>query len=530
MTSRVLAALLALALLVGSPAAPGSFVSVAHARQGDEAASTLNEQFGRYLVAPFKTVLFWDVVFWDNGREGETELPIIVLWLISGALFFTLRMRFINLRAFSHALVVTAGRYDDPSEPGEVSHFRALASALSATVGLGNIAGVAIAVGTGGPGATFWMILAGFLGMSSKFVECTLGQMFREVDSNGRVLGGPMRYLSAGLSELGMPRTGTFLAILFSLLCIGASFAGGNIFQSNQSYQMTAEVIPFFRDNPTLYGLLMVLLVGIVIVGGIRRIGAVAGYIVPVMCGVYVVAGVWILLSNVQAIPGAFGRIFSEAFTPQAGYGGFLGVLVTGVRRAAFSNEAGIGSAAIAHSAAATSEPVREGIVALLEPFIDTVVICTMTALVVIVTGTYTGGYGEGVNMTSAAFASVLPWFPNVLSLAVFFFAFSTMISWSYYGERCWTHVFGARTSIVYKLLFLVFTFIGPLITLGHVVDFGDVMVFGMAFPNMLGAVLLAPKVRDALDDYWTRLKTGAMTPASARNLAAGEDPRAEAR
>ncbi|UCF45726.1 MAG: alanine:cation symporter family protein [Myxococcales bacterium] len=478
---------------------------------------SLDQGFGANVVGPIAQVLFFDLVFWDNGTDHDLKLPFIVFWLIAGATFFTLRFGFINIRAFRHAWVVTTGHYDDPDDPGEVTHFQALSSALSATVGLGNIAGVAVAVAMGGPGAVFWMIVAGFLGMSSKFTECTLGQMYREVGKDGHILGGPMRYLDRGLGQLGLPRLGRFLAILFALMCIGGSFGGGNMFQANQSYAQVANVLPFFSGGwgALAYGFILAFLVGIVIIGGIRRIGQVAGFIVPVMCGIYLVAGLFIIITSFDQIGAAFGKIVGEAFTPQAGFGGLLGVLVTGFRRAAFSNEAGVGSASIAHSAAATDEPVREGIVALLEPFIDTILVCTMTGLVVVITGAYESGGEEGVLMTSKAFATVLPWFPKVLSLAVFLFAFSTMISWSYYGERCWTFLFGAQFSIVYKVLFLAFVVFGSVLKLGNVIDFSDLMILGMSFPNILGAVLLSGKVSDALKSYWSRYKSGQMQPTS---------------
>ena len=478
---------------------------------------SLDQGFGANVVGPIASVLFFDLAFWDNGTDHDVKLPFIVVWLIAGATFFTLRFGFINIRAFKHAWAVTSGHYDDPDDPGEVTHFQALSSALSATVGLGNIAGVAVAVGVGGPGAVFWMIVAGFLGMSSKFAECTLGQMYREVGKDGHILGGPMRYLESGLRELGWARFGKALAILFAVMCIGGSFGGGNMFQANQSYAQVADVLPFFAGGwgSLAYGMVLAFCVGIVIIGGIRRIGQVAGFIVPVMCGVYLVAGFFIVLTHADQVIPAFGKIVGEAFTPKAGLGGVAGVLITGFRRAAFSNEAGVGSASIAHSAAATDEPVREGIVALLEPFIDTIIVCTMTGLVVVITGAYESGAEEGVLMTSKAFATVLPWFPKVLSLAVFLFAFSTMISWSYYGERCWTFLFGAEYSILYKVLFLAFVVLGSVLKLGNVIDFSDLMILGMSFPNILGAVLLSRKVRDALADYWGRFKAGEMQPRS---------------
>jgi AGCS family alanine or glycine:cation symporter len=483
----------------------------------------IDAKFGDWVVAPLATVLFFDLIFWDHP-EGGQNLPFIVLWLVLGAVFFTLRMGFINLRGLKHAVEITAGKYDGEHDEGEVSHFQALASALSATVGLGNIAGVAIAVSLGGPGAVFWMMVAGFLGMSSKFTECTLGQMYREVDEKGRVLGGPMRYLALGVEKVGFRRLGKVLSVLFAVMCIGGSFGGGNMFQANQAFAQTARVIPFFADKAWLFGIIVAVLVGLVIIGGIKRIGQVAGAVVPLMCAVYVIAGIAILVANASAVPEALTKIVVEAFTPRAGMGGLLGVLVTGFKRAAFSNEAGIGSASIAHSAAATNEPVREGLVALLEPFIDTIIICTMTGLVVVVTGQYleapAGGDDtmRGVLMTSAAFESVFSWFPWVLALAVFLFAFSTMISWSYYGERCWVFLFGKGTSMVYRVIFLVFVVLGSILNLGNVVGFSDLMILGMAFPNILGLLLLNKQVANALDDYWERYKSGKMAPAPRRS------------
>ena len=466
---------------------------------------------------------------------GGDSVPLVVLWLVLGSLFFTVRMGFINLRGFGHAINVTRGKYTDPNAhgDGEVTHFQALASALSATVGLGNIAGVAIAVATGGPGAIFWMVLAGFLGMSAKFTECTLGQKYREVRPNGQVMGGAMYYLSKGLAEMRMPKLGKGLAAMFAILCIGGSLGGGNTFQVNQSLNALSETIPFFDGglneagvreiaNGWVYGLTMSVLVGIVIIGGIKRIASTAEKIVPTMCGVYVAACLYILFTHGSEIGGAFALIFDNAMHPSAAFGGFIGVLVTGFKRAAFSNEAGVGSAAIAHSAAKTAYPVREGIVALLEPFIDTIVVCTMTGLVIVITGAYDPGTlvaGEavfapyldnanGAGLTSQAFGSVISWFPYVLSAAVALFAFSTMISWSYYGERCWAYFFGDNASLSYKVLFLTFTFLGSVITSQNVLDFGDLMILGMAFPNILGVVLLSGKVRNDLTSYWSDLKS----------------------
>jgi len=453
----------------------------------------------------------------------QKGFPLIVAWLLGGALFFTLRMRFVNLRLFKHAINLVRGKYDSKNQKGEVTHFQALTTALSATVGLGNIAGVAIAIGTGGPGATFWIILVGFLGMSSKFTECVLGQKYRKIRKDGKIMGGAMHYLSDGLKDLNLKHLGGLLAGLFCVLCIGGSFGGGNAFQVVQSLDLIKSVFPALKSYPWAYGLIMTILVGLVILGGIKGIASVASRIVPAMCAIYLLACLVILGLHFDAIPAAIALIFKSAFSFEAGFGGFLGILVIGVKRAVFSNEAGIGSAAIAHSAAKVSHPTEEGVVALLEPFIDTIVVCTMTALVIIITGvyeplTFTSDSGEqsmiqgyidgnkGGALTSAAMASVIPWFPYVLSIAVFLFAFSTMISWSYYGERCWVWLFGDRSSIIYKLLFLISCFLGSIITATNVLDFSDLMILGMAFPNILGMLLLSRVVRNELRDYEQKL------------------------
>jgi AGCS family alanine or glycine:cation symporter len=458
------------------------------------------------------------------GEDGKVtlwiarklSLPLIVLWLVFGAVFFTVRMRFVNFRLFGHAIKVVKGTYDDPADEGEVSHFQALSSALSATVGLGNIAGVAIAVSIGGPGATFWMVVAGLLGMASKFSECTLGQKYRTVSPDGEVMGGAMHYLSKGLAEKNMPVLGKVLAVMFALLCIGGSFGGGNTFQVKQSLAAVEQSLPWLADYRWIYGLLMTGAVGVVILGGIKRIAQTAEKIVPTMCGLYVAACFFVIVMNFGEVGSAIGLIFSGAFAPDALYGGAIGVLVVGFQRAAFSNEAGIGSAAIAHAAAKTKYPVREGVVALLEPFIDTVVVCTMTALVIVITGAYDNPeYGtviasrEGAALTSLAMGESISWFPTVLSVAVVLFAYSTMISWSYYGERCWTWLFGAGATLYYRLLFLVFVFLGSIITATNVLDFSDLMILGMAVPNILGVIILSGDVRSDLDVYEEKLEAG---------------------
>jgi AGCS family alanine or glycine:cation symporter len=474
----------------------------------DGLVSQLEQIFAGGVVAPVEKVIFFDLAFWDP----DLQLPLVVVWLILGATFFTLRFRFINLRGFRHALDCVRGRYTRPAETGEISHFQALSAALSATVGLGNIAGVAFAVGVGGPGAVFWMVLAGFLGMSSKFAECTLAQRYKVVREDGHVSGGPMHYLKDGLADLGLGRLGAFLAPLFALMCIGGSFGGGNMYQSNQAYAQLASVAPFLDDTlgAIAFGLMLAILVGLVIIGGIKRIGEVASAIVPFMCGLYLVCGFWILLLHADAIGPGLVTIVTSAFSWKASAGGAVGVLIQGFRRAAFSNEAGCGSAAIAHAAARTDEPVREGMVALLEPFVDTLVVCTMTGLVLVVTGVYGDpDAGTGIRMTSAAFATVFSWFPTVLSLIAVLFAFSTMISWSYYGEQCWVRLFGLRSILTYQALFLLFTWGGAVFQATAVVNFGDAMILGMAFPNLLGVVLLSSRVKSDLDRYWRKLTAG---------------------
>jgi len=447
------------------------------------------------------------------------QFPFVLVWLIAGATIFTFYFRFINLRAFRHGFQLVRGDYSDPTAAGEVTHFQALATALSGTVGLGNIAGVAVAVSLGGPGATFWMILAGFLGMSSKFVECTLGVKYRNEYTDGSVSGGPMYYLSRGLAERSdkLKWLGKVLAVLFAIFCIGGSFGGGNMFQANQSFKQVLAVTggdaSWLADKGWLFGVVVATLVGLVIIGGIQGIARVTSKIVPFMAVVYVSAGLVIIFSNLSEVPAAFAAIINGAFSPEGIAGGVVGVLFQGFKRAAFSNEAGVGSAAIAHAAVRTNRPVTEGIVALYEPFVDTIVVCTITALVIIVTGTWDPSVdpSQGVALTSAAFESTLSWFPWVLTVAVVLFAFSTMISWSYYGLKAWTYLFGESmiTDIVYKVLFLLFVVAGSSMQLGSVIDFSDAMIFAMAFPNMLGIYFLMPVVRRELNEYWADYKAG---------------------
>jgi AGCS family alanine or glycine:cation symporter len=478
-----------------------------------EESKNLGDRINDFFVPIVDIIAMF--IFWDPiaamGFDIGTSIPIVVVWLVFGALFFTIKMNFINVRAFKHAIDLVCGKFDDPNDEGEVSHFQALATALSATVGLGNIAGVAVAITVGGPGATFWMIVAGLLGMSSKFVECTLGVKYRVVNENGEVSGGPMYYLKNGLAKYGYGNIGKVLAVLFAILCIGGSFGGGNMFQANQAYAQLSGQFPMLSGNGPMFGFLLAILVGTVIIGGIKSIARVTEKIVPFMAVLYVAAALVILVVNFSEIGNAFAMIFKGAFAPSAAFGGFIGVIIQGFRRAAFSNEAGVGSASIAHSATKTNEPVSEGIVSLLEPFIDTVVICTMTALVIIVTG-MSGVQGvEGAQLTSQAFESVISWFPYVLVIAIFLFAFSTMISWSYYGLKSWTYLFGSskKSELVYKLIFLIFIIVGSSVKLGAVLDFSDMMILAMAFPNILGLLILSGEVKIDLKEYLNKVKSG---------------------
>lgn len=490
------------------------------------------------IVDVMNSVLFWDPftysgiydpvqydendrpVLDSSGKPVTSAIPLVVAWLIFGAITFTLFFRFINIRGFLHAIQLVRGKYDDPDDPGEVSHFQALTTALSATVGLGNIAGVAIAISIGGPGATLWMIVAGLLGMSSKFHECTLGVKYRDIDENGVVSGGPMYYLKHGLEKRGMKWLGVVLAGLFALLVIGGSLGGGNMFQANQSFSQLAYIVPSIADYGAWFGVVIAILVGVVVIGGIKSIAKVTDKIVPIMALVYVIAALIIIGMNIDHTGEAFSLIWNGAFDGDAMKGGIIGVLIVGFQRAAFSNEAGVGSAAIAHSAVKTDKPVSEGFVALMEPFVDTVIICTLTALVLIFTGTYDNPLGlEGAQLTSNAFEKVIWWFPYVLVFAIFLFAFSTMISWSYYGLKGFDYLFGGLSQklfgnrtvakYIYFTIFLIFIVIGASSNLGSVIDFSDMMILAMGFPNILGLLILAPEVKKELDDYWKKLKSG---------------------
>lgn len=489
----------------------------------------------------FVNFIFYQIDFGNGVKVFWVLFPLIL-----GALYFTFYFKFINFRGFVTSVNIVRGKYDDldhrtnnkveneksdftdegdnpdtirvEGHDGEVSHFQALTAALSATVGLGNIAGVAIAVSIGGAGATFWMIIAGFLGMASKFVECTLGVKYRDIAADGTVYGGPMYYLTKGLKAKGLGGLGKVLAALFAIFVIGGSFGGGNMFQVNQAFQLVQNITggseSFLAGKGWLFGVVMSVLVGIVIIGGIKKIAKVTDKIVPFMVAIYVAAALFVIFANLNMVGDAFAQIFNGAFSPEGIAGGAIGVLVQGFRRAAFSNEAGVGSASIAHSAVKTNYAASEGMVALLEPFIDTVLVCTMTALVLIITGNVTAANAglndaQAILLTSGAFESAISWFPYVLTIAVVLFAFSTMISWSYYGFQGWAYLFGRskKMEYVYKLLFCLFVVIGSAASLGSVIGFSDAMIFAMMVPNMVGLVLLAPRVREELKKYTDAIK-----------------------
>ena len=453
-------------------------------------------------------------------------IPFIVLWLLGGGIFFSFYMGFPNLRYFTQSLRIVRGTYDDPTDPGEVTHFQALTAAVSGTVGLGNIAGVAIAISIGGPGATFWMILAGLFGMTSKFVECTLGVKYREIDENGEVSGGPMYYLTKGLAAQGMPNLGKVLAVIAAVFIIGGAYGAGAMFQVNQSsIQFTNEIAALtggedslLFGRPWVFGIIFATAVGLVIIGGIRQITHVTEFLVPIMALTYITASLVVIFGHMGDIPAAFGQIISGAFTGDGVAGGIIGVLIQGLRRATFSNEAGLGSASIAHSAAKTKEPVSEGLVAVLEPFIDTVVICTITALVIILTGSVDASDTStlaGIGLTSRAFGTVIYWFPYILTVAVVMFAFSTSITWFYYGQRSFLWLFGnnKNADFAFKMSYLLVLIIGSAMSLGPVMGMADSLLLAIGFPNILGLFLLRKEVKAMLIDYIARVRSGEIKP-----------------
>ena len=461
-------------------------------------------------------ILFFDILF---GQVDGVSIPFLVAWLAVAAVYFTVMMGFPNLRFFKHAFEVMLGKWQTPEDKGIITPFQSLTTALSATVGLGNIAGVAVAIMIGGAGATFWMIVAGFFNMTLKFTEVTLSLQYRTFLPDGTVLGGGMRYLSEGLKEKGMPRFGRVLALIFAVFMLGGALGGGNAFQVSQSLGAVKNQIPILAEQPWIFGVTLAVITGLVIIGGVKSIANVTERIVPLMVFIYVGASLYILAVNYAVIPDAFALIIKEAFSPTAVAGGMVGVMIQGFKRASFSSEAGIGSAPIAHAPAKVKYPVRQGMVALYEPFIDTVIICTMTALVVVITGVYAGGTEsldaiidakQGAALTSAAYGTIIGWFPIILTLSVTLFAFSTMISWSYYGDRAWVYLFGAKSGIIFKLIFLAVIILASLVEkLGPLVDLTDLLFLSMALPNIIGLYLLQGNVKKALKEYVQKLKSG---------------------
>ncbi|MEU3047282.1 alanine/glycine:cation symporter family protein [Streptomyces sp. NPDC006984] len=474
----------------------------------------------------FEPVAKWlgEVVFYSVRING-TDLPLIVAWLVVAGLVFSTWFGFIQIRKFRLAVDVVRGKYDDKNSAGEVNHFQALTAAVSGTVGLGNIAGVAVAVSIGGAGATFWMILCGLLGMATKFVEVTLGVKYREVHADGTVSGGPMHYLRKGLVDRFGPGGKTFgkiLAVLASVMVLFFGLFGGNLFQVNQSYAQLVSVtggedgLMGSSTGALFFGLAIAALVGIVLLGGIRSIASVTSRLVPAMAGIYIVACLVVILVNVTAVPAAIGTIIEGAFNPEGVAGGVIGALIIGFKRAAFSNEAGLGSAPIAHSAVKTKHPASEGLVALLEPFIDTVVICTMTALTIVIANpaSWTEARNDqsigGVTITSDAFGTVMPWFPYILTIAVMLFAISTVLTWGYYGLKSWTYLFGRSkaSEITYKAMYTVVAVAGSLLTLNTLIDMADAVLFMLAVINIVGLYLLAPIVKRELDKFLAYVKS----------------------
>ncbi len=466
----------------------------------------------RPLADALQEFIFFEITIWG------VHFPWIVMWLMIAAVFFTFYFRFINILGFGHALRLVRGDYSSEDDKGEITHFEALATALSGTVGIGNIGGVAIVISIGGPGALFWLMVAGFLSMSTKFVECVAGVMYRREHADGTISGGPMYYLEYGLRERGLGIIAKPMGYVYAMAMVIGCLGIRNMFQSNQAFEqfvyVTGADSSYFVDKGWLFGIVLTILVGMVIIGGIRGIARVTGSMVPFMAILYLICAVTIIAMHYDRIPWAIGAVFQNAFAPDAAIGGVIGVMILGFKRAVFSNEAGIGSAPIAHSAVKTNEPVTEGYVGLLEPFIDTVVICSLTALVILTTiydPSMTGEGVQGVELTSRAFGSTISWSVIPLSIVAILFAFSTIISWSYYGLKGWTYIFGESRVIksIFKLIFCLFVVLGCTIQLDAVLDFSDAMVFIVALPNVIGLYILAPVIKKELKRYQGKLSDG---------------------
>ncbi len=462
-----------------------------------------------------ESIIFYAHPFQIAG--DEVHIKLILLWLVVISVFLTVYLGFINIRYFKHGVDLVRGKYDKKSDKGEINRFQALATSLSATVGLGNIAGVAVAVSAGGPGAVFWMAVMGIFGMSAKFAEAALGVKYRvypdKKNQPDHVVGGPMYYLEAAFKRHDQAMFGKFLAVVFAICCVGGAFGAGNMFQANQAFQQVVNVTGgeagFMADKGWMFGIFLAFLVGVVIIGGLKSIAAVTSRIVPLMGALYLFAGIVVIAINYQNIPSSFATIFQMAFSVEAGIGALLGALLIGIQRAVFSNEAGIGSAAIVHSTAKVKDPVSQGFVGMLGPFVDTIVICMVTALVIVITGAYEGSEGmEGVSLTSRAFASAIPWFPYVLAATVFLFAYSTMIAWFYYGSKCLTYLTGEKpiVEVSYKILFCLCVIVGASSSLTNIIGFTDAMIFAMAIPNVIGLYLLAPELKLDIKKYLQKI------------------------
>jgi alanine or glycine:cation symporter, AGCS family len=480
-------------------------------------AITSFDQIFKPLVDALGSVLFWDP-FAALGLQLGTQVPFIVVWLVAGGLFFTVYLRFINFRGIRQGFRLMFGRDKTFAGNGDTSHFQAVSTALSSTVGMGNIAGVAVAISIGGPGATFWMIIAGLLGMSSKFAECTLGVKYRTLDESGKVSGGPMYYLRDGLKERGLPKLGKALSILFAATISFSAFGIGNMFQANQVYAQLSVLFPALIPHGFWVGVVLAVLTGLVILGGINSIAKVCDKLFPSMAILYISLCLIIIFLNIGQIGHAFGLIWDGAFSPDAAKGGIVGVMIMGFRRAVFSNEAGIGSAPIAHSTVKTTQPATEGYVALLEPFIDTVLICTMTALTLIFTGVYLNpGHLEGAQLTSAAFSTLGSVGPYLLLICMLLFVYSTLIGWSFYGVKGFGFLFGGLSQKLtgkrvyaekfYQVIYLIIIVVGTTANFSTIIDFSDMLVLTMSLPNILGLYLMAPVLKKEMLTYQELLK-----------------------
>lgn len=473
----------------------------------------MNEFFVQ-LTGVLESILFFDIFF---GFIDGAKVPFVVALLIFGGIYLTIKFNFINLKMFAHSYKIIMGKYKTKEDIGIIEPRQSLATALSATVGLGNIAGVAIAITIGGPGATFWMIVAGFLGMTLKFTEVTLSLKYREFLPDGTIIGGAMGYLNKGLAERGFPKAGKIMATMFAVFLIGGAIGGGNAFQVSQSLGAVSNEIEFFKEYPWVFGVAVAVLTGFVIIGGVKRIAQTTEKIVPLMVGVYMLAALFVLIANIDRLPFAIKDIFVGAFNPTAVEGGIAGVIVQGFQRAVFSSEAGLGSAPIAHSTAKVKYPIRQGMVALYEPFIDTIIVCTMTALVIVTTNVCdpNGSFcalmtaKNGSALTAEAFRTVIWWFPAVLSFSIFMFAFSTLIGWSYYGEIAWAYLFGTKSIMVYKTIFLAFIIVATIVNTATMVDFASILFLAMAIPNIFGLLIMSTDVKNMLNEYLAKLKSG---------------------